>query len=167
MTKNATPKVFAFAIKMEQDGERFYRDLAAQSPDKGVQFILTGLADDEVKHAHILRELEKGASPTLTETSVLSGAKSVFSGMAARKAFAAVGTDQKALYLQALEIERRSRDFYKAQADGTALKPLRDVFLRLCDQENRHMFLLDNMIQFISRPQMWLENAEFNHLEEY
>ena len=29
------------------------------------------------------------------------------------------------------------------------------------------MFLLENMLDFISRPQTWLENAEFNHLEDY
>jgi rubrerythrin len=167
MAKSKSMKVFDFAIKMEQDAEKFYRDLAAKSQDQGVQFILNGLADDEVKHAQILRELEKGAAPDMAQTTILDGAKNVFTGMAARKAFEAVGTDQPALYEQALEMERKSRDFYQTQADAAALKPVREVFLRLADQEGRHMFLLQNMIEFISRPKTWLENAEFNHLEEY
>jgi rubrerythrin len=167
MDKNASTKAFDFAIQMEKDGEKFYRDLTAKSKDKGVKFILNELADDEVKHAQTLREFEKGAAPAMAQTSILSGAKNVFSDMAARKAFQAAGTDQLALYEAALELERKSRDYYQAQADDAALKPARELLLRLADEESRHMFLLENMIAFISRPQSWLENAEFNHLEEY
>jgi rubrerythrin len=167
MAKSASVKIFDFAIKMEKDGEKFYRDLAAKSKDKGVKFILNGLADDEVKHAETLREMEKGAAPSMKGTVILDGAKNVFSEMAAGKAFQAVGSDQTALYQEALEMERKSRDYYKAQADDAGLKTAKDLFLRLSDEENRHMFLLENMIEFISRPQTWLENAEFNHLEDY
>jgi rubrerythrin len=167
MPKSASVKVFDFALKMEKDGEKFYRDLAAKSNDRGVKFILNGLAEDEIKHAQTLREMEKGASPAMAQTTILDGAKNVFSEMAASKAFQAAGSDQMALYEQALEMERKSRDYYKSQADDANLKPARDLFLRLSDEENRHMFLLESMIEFISRPQTWLENAEFNHLEEY
>ncbi|OGS40282.1 MAG: hypothetical protein A3J82_05485 [Elusimicrobia bacterium RIFOXYA2_FULL_69_6] len=167
MGKNTSVKVFDFAVKMEQDGEKFYRALAAKSADKGVKFILNGLADDEVKHAKVLRELEQGASPAMKQTEILAGSKNVFSDMASRKAFQSVGSDQMALYEQALELERKSRDYYTAHADDAALKPVRDLLLRIADEEGRHMFLLESMIEFISRPQTWLENAEFNHLEDY
>ena len=43
----------------------------------------------------------------------------------------------------------------------------KDVFLKLADEEKKHYFLLGNIIEFISRPEHWLENAEFHHLEEY
>ncbi|MBI5239567.1 MAG: ferritin family protein [Elusimicrobia bacterium] len=167
MAKNTSVKVFDFAVKMEQDGEKFYRSLAAKSADKGVKFILNGLADDEVKHAKVLRELEKGASPAMKQTEILAGSKNVFSDMASRKAFPAAGSDQMALYEQALEMERKSRDYYKTQADDAALKPARELLLLIAGEESRHMFLLESMIEFISRPQTWLENAEFNHLEDY
>lgn len=35
------------------------------------------------------------------------------------------------------------------------------------EEEKKHYFLLDNIIEFVSRPEQWLENAEFYHLEEY
>jgi rubrerythrin len=167
MAKTESMNVFDFAIQMEQDGEKFYRDLAAKSEDKGVKSILNGLADDEVKHGMILNSFKKGASPEMARTTILGKAKNVFAGMAARKAFAAVGVDQLGLYQQALEIERKSRELYKAQADGSKLKAVRDLFLRLSDEENRHFFLLEHMIEFVTQPQRWLENAEFNHLEDY
>lgn len=160
-------KIFDFAVKMEVDGEKFYRALSSQSQDKGIRFILDGLADDEVKHARILRELERKAAPAVEQTGILAGAKNVFTEMAAGKAFQAAGTDQLALYREALEMERKSRDFYKTHAESADLKAEKSIFLRLADEEARHMFLLENMIDFISRPQTWLENAEFNHLEDY
>lgn len=37
----------------------------------------------------------------------------------------------------------------------------------MAGEEKRHFFILENIIDFVSRPQSWLENAEFNKLEEY
>jgi rubrerythrin len=41
------------------------------------------------------------------------------------------------------------------------------LFFLIAEEEKRHEFLLDHILQFISRPQTWLENAEFNHLDQY
>ena len=41
------------------------------------------------------------------------------------------------------------------------------IFLKLAEEEKKHYFLLENIIDFVSRPATWLENAEFCHLEEY
>jgi rubrerythrin len=159
MNTTESTNIFNFAIKMEDDGEKFYRRLADKSADKGVKSILNGLADDEVKHGRTLREFEKGASAEMAETVILGNAKNVFAGMDASKAFDAAGTDQLALYEQALEIERKSREFYKLQADNSAVKSARDLFLKISDEENRHYFLLENLISFITQPQRGLENA--------
>jgi rubrerythrin len=43
----------------------------------------------------------------------------------------------------------------------------KEIFLKLADEEKKHYFLLENIIDFVSRPQKWLENAEFYHLDEY
>jgi len=42
-----------------------------------------------------------------------------------------------------------------------------ELFLRLAEEEKKHFFLLKNIVEFVSRPETWLENAEFYHLEEY
>jgi hypothetical protein len=43
----------------------------------------------------------------------------------------------------------------------------KELLNRIADEENRHYFLLDHMIEFIGRPQTWIEDAEFNHLQDY
>ena len=167
MKKDAPLDVFEYALKMEADGEKLYRTLAARTADAGVKGIFNDLAGDEAKHAQVIRELAKGAVPEMAQTKILESAKNVFSGMDAKQAFQAAGDDQIALYRQALDVETKSRDFYKSQAGRAGEKGIRAIFERLADEESRHMSLVENMLEFISRPQTWLENAEFNHLEEY
>jgi hypothetical protein len=41
------------------------------------------------------------------------------------------------------------------------------LFFLIAEEEKRHEFLLEHVLQFIARPQTWLENAEFNHLDQY
>ena len=71
------------------------------------------------------------------------------------------------MYRQAQEIERQSRKFYKEQADQATKASARTILLEIADEEQRHYFLLDRIVEFIDRPRTWIENAEFNHLDEY
>jgi rubrerythrin len=43
-------EVYQFAIKIEENGEKFYRQMAAKLPDKKVKELFTFLADEEVQH---------------------------------------------------------------------------------------------------------------------
>ena len=54
--------VFEFAMNMEKDGENYYRELAGKADHKGMVNILNMLAEDEVKHYNILREMKEGAT---------------------------------------------------------------------------------------------------------
>ena len=44
---------------------------------------------------------------------------------------------------------------------------MRNKSLPLADEEEKHYKLLDNIIELITKPEIWLENAEFNHLDEF
>ena len=44
---------------------------------------------------------------------------------------------------------------------------LKDILLNIAEDEKKHRFLLKNTVEFLSRPKTWIENAEFNHLDEY
>lgn len=68
---------------------------------------------------------------------------------------------------KAQDIEKKSRDFYLDKCTIVELQYQKELFLKLAEEEKKHYFLLDNIIEFVSRPETWLENAEFCHLEEY
>jgi len=158
--------VFEYAMQMEKDGEEFYRRLAQQTTNKGLKTILTMLADDEVKHYNAIKKMQS-EKPEIPGTTILSGAKNIFVQIRDSGEDFDLDIKQIDLYTKAQEIEQKSWDFYLQKANETTDETHKDVFLKLTDEEKRHYFLLDNIIKFVSRPEHWLENAEFYHLEEY
>ena len=159
-------KIYEFAKQMEQDGETFYREMAAQTADPGVQRILDMLADDEVKHYQIIAQLEKTATaPEMAPTDILTNARNVFEQM--RGEGLDLGGLQVEVYQQAQELEQKSQDFYRERANESSNPAHKALFVKLADEERRHYFLLDHMIEFVDRPRTWIEDAEFTHLQEY
>ena len=51
--------VFDFALKMEADGEKYYRELAVKTKYEELKVVLNNLADDEQRHYKIVQELQK------------------------------------------------------------------------------------------------------------
>jgi rubrerythrin len=158
--------IYDFAMQMEQDGEAFYREMASQTADAGVTSIFTALADDEVKHYNIVKQLKDGAvAPEMDDTAVLATAQNIFSQMKGQT-FDTTGP-QVDVYRQAQELERKSEAFYREKADEVSQSTHKTLLLRIAQEENKHFFLLDHMIEYVNRPETWIEDAEFNHLEAY
>ena len=103
----------------------------------------------------------------ITGTDVLTDAKKIFEKMSKNKNRFDSGISQKLVYRKAQAIEKKSRDFYLKKAAQVSDKNQKDIFKKLAEEEKKHSFLLRNIIDFISRPETWLENAEWYHLEEY
>lgn len=158
--------IFEYAMQMEKDGEEFYRDLARNTENKGVRYILTMLADEEVRHFDILRRIQD-TKPELTESKLLDHAENVFVQMKETEKTFDINVSQIDLYREGQAIEQKSIDFYTEKANEVPEEYQKQIFLELAQEEKRHYFLLENIIDFVSRPATWLENAEFCHLEEY
>lgn len=159
--------IFAFAMQMEQDGEAYYRELAAKSGEAGLKHILNMLADDEQKHYQIMKSLQESIPAHLVETKVLENASNIFSEMSRHGPGQLLELGQEGLYRKAQDLEKKSEDFYKQKAAELEDPAQQRIFLDIADEEARHFFLLDHIITFISRPREWVENAEFHHLVEY
>jgi len=159
--------IFEYAMQMEKDGEGYYRWLVQQTTNKGMKAILTMLANEEVKHYNALEKIQSSETH-MTKTTILAEAKNVFAQIK-EEAGGSFDFDinQTDLYRKAQDIEERSQDFYLEKAEEVEEEYQKALFLRLAEEEEKHYFLLDNIIEFISRPTYWLENAEFYHLEEY
>jgi len=158
--------IFEYAMQMEKDGENYYRQLVQQTANKGLRTILTMLADEEVKHYNAIERMQT-AEPQMAETKILTDAKNVFVQIKESNEKFGFDIGQTELYRKAQDIEKKSRDFYLEKANETEKKYQKRIFQKLAEEEKKHYFLLENIIQFVSRPETWLENAEFFHLEEY
>jgi rubrerythrin len=158
--------IFDYAMRMEKDGENYYRQLVEKTDNKGIKAIFTMLAEEEVKHYKTVAQM-KTERPQMPETTVLADAKNIFTQMKESGEQFDFAAKQCRLYEKAQDIEKKSEDFYSQKANEVEQQYQRELFLKLAEEEKKHYFLLENIIQLVSRPQTWLENAEFYHLEEY
>ncbi|MFH2002711.1 MAG: ferritin family protein [Planctomycetota bacterium] len=101
-------EIFDFAMQMEKDGEMYFRELAKGCKDKGLANILTMLADTEVVHYNILKEMKNKAAPDLPESNLMADVKNIFVKMKEEKRKFKFDSSQSDYYNQAKEIERKA-----------------------------------------------------------
>jgi rubrerythrin len=158
--------IFEYAMQMEKDGESYYRELAAKTPNKGIQHILTMLADAEVIHYNIFQAMRKHEQVPLPDSGSLSGIKNIFARLK-EEGLQGVEPSQAGLYRKAQDIEKKSRDFYLEKAGESANDREKTIFTKIANQEKVHYLILQNIIDFVTSPGTWLEDPEWYHLEEY
>ena len=162
--------IYDYAIQMEKDGEAYYRELGRKSNHEGLQYIFTLLADEEVTHYTILQEM-KDANPDATlsekEKDLLDSAKNIFAEMKEKVAEMDFDLPQADFYRKALDTEEKSIAYYLEMSEKVESDEHKAIFKKLAAEEKKHKFLMEYLVDFISRPVTWLEDAEFNHLNEY
>ena len=103
----------------------------------------------------------------ISDTDVLSKAKIIFEQMNNTDKKTDFDISQIEVYKKAQDIEKKSIDFYLQKADEVEEHCQEGIFRRLAEEEKKHYFLLQNIIEFVSRSESRLENAAWYHLEEY
>lgn len=158
--------IFDYAMQMEAESQNYYRNLAEQTNNQGIKNIFGMLADEEARHYKIVEKIKMKKTEKILDTTILTDAKAVFQQMADSEKFD-FKDEQLELYRKAQDIEKKSKEFYLQKIDEVEENAAKKAFKLLAKQEEKHFWLLQNIIDFVSRPQLWLENAEWHHLEEY
>ncbi|UCF00132.1 MAG: ferritin family protein [Planctomycetota bacterium] len=154
-------------MEKEKYSENYYRQLAAQADNTALRNIFTMLADEEAKHYKTVSYMKKNVKPNLAQISVLPDAKEIFAEMRGSPDKFDFNISHLELYNKAKDIEAQAKKFYLEKEQQVEIDAQKDIFLKLADEEQKHFILLQNIIDFVSRPQTWLENAEWHHLNEY
>lgn len=160
--------ILAFAKNIEEQGIEFYSKLSRESPIEMLKGVFDTLADEERKHFELFSSLEKNVSvPTLKDSTVLGKAKDVFAAISTSFRMPEANYDYEAAYAKALELERESIRVYE-DARSKVKDPSQQAVLEfITGQERAHARLLEKMIDFVRQPKIWLENAEWHHLDAY
>lgn len=157
--------IFDQAMALEQEGEALYRQFSREAPEKGLRHIFSWLADQELEHYEVFRKMNAGEPASLAENAELRDIKDIFEGW--KDASACIDkTTQADVYRRALDIENKSVSVYENYAKMGAAPEQKDVFLAIAKEEKRHGWIVENIIEFITKPEVWAENAEFSHLEK-
>jgi rubrerythrin len=149
--------IYEFALRMEEDGKNYYMELAEKIPKQSLKNIFVMLADDEEIHYQIIKEL-KMKNPVFRESTILDRAQNIFQELQ-------IKTDEQEnvfprnfieAYNHALEIEKKSIDFYTEKAKEVAGLAKRKIFEQLAQEERKHFVIIEKMIQFITSPGFWV-----------
>ncbi|MEW6441205.1 MAG: ferritin family protein [bacterium] len=158
---------YDFAIQMSLDGEKFFRALIKQVKRPGLRKILVVLAEDQAIHRRNIEKMKKAAGPTPPDARNLEGALNPFaqrlrSGRAER-----VDENLPAaeLYRRGQELDKACEDFYRKRAAGAKDLRLKQAFLELAEEQRKHHFSLEHLINFLLEPQQTLEDAEWHVAE--
>jgi len=158
--------IYDYAMQMEKDGEDLYRDLANKTVNPGLRTILMMLADAEVRHFKLFQNMKNNNKVAMADISILNDVKNVFVKMKEEKSLE-VDVSQIELYRKAQGIEKMTQDFYEEKAGEVKDESQAGIFLKIANEEKRHYFILESIIDFINRPDSWIENPEWYHMEEY
>jgi rubrerythrin len=159
--------VYDYAMQMERDGESFYREAALQTEREGFRNILTRLADAEAAHYKVFKSWKDKRNVGPAKSTLLKGVQNIFEQMRSVKDLPVMKGNELHLYRQALEIEQKSIDFYQQKSTEAATVAEAEALSAIAREEEKHYIIVEKIIDFVSRPEKWIENAEFFHLEEY
>lgn len=155
------------AIKMEIDGEKYYRNLAEMNKDNHLHGVFQKLADDEKDHAHVLKQKEEHQKCTLKKGQTFQKASSVFQSLEEFKSEIKEIPSQIDSYRFALEKEKESIDLYTDLKEKSESSDDKEIYDFLIEQEKDHYKTINSLIDFLTKSEDWVESAEFGVREKY
>ena len=159
---------FEFALEMEKKTIESYRKLAEKcQSNEGVKNILLMQADDHEKHIKTLKEMQSKTSVEMEETETFREARQVFAEMQKDKTPFSCDLDQVKLYEDARDLVLKKLEFYSDVVEKMETEENKTLLKKIAEEERKQAFVLGNIIEMVRRPETWLEDAEFHHLDEY
>lgn len=159
--------IWKLAKDMEKQGKAYYEKLSRSSKNPEIAAIFAFLAKEEEVHLKTFEKFEKGLkiASRLASGSTVKAAK-LFGKMAAKSRIAGENENAVKAYKEALAMEKQTVKYYSGMLKQFE-EPQRAALSLIIEEEQNHVVLMDALIDFAQKPQEWLENAEFNHLEDY
>lgn len=156
-----------FAINMEIDGEKYYREQAEFNKDNSLNGVFLLLAEDENGHAKLLQNELKKMTYELSDNETPANVNNVFKDKGAFKNRFEEIPNQLDVYRMALQMEKDSIALYEKLLNEATDEQTKKLFGYLVKQEENHFKIFDNLITLVERPEEWVEDAEFGPREEY
>ena len=159
--------IFKFAIDMELDGLKYYREQAEVNKNNMLYPVCQMLAEDEKNHAKILTDKMNNIDSQLMDSDTLSNAKNVFKGIGDIKSAIKEIPSQLDFYRIASKMEKKSIDLYTDLSSKAVDVKDKELFDYLIIQETQHFEVLNELDDLLRKSEEWVESAEFGVRKEY
>jgi rubrerythrin len=160
--------LFEEAVSMEISTEEFYRNLIETCDyNPEIRKILVMLADDTNNHITHLRQMNNILRPDDRESDFFLQAKEIFRSLQQKKEYGVCSLDQIRVYENVLDNLKKAIALYENMISHTLEENQKDILMMIYHEKQKHVYLLDNILELLLHPEQWVENGEFNHLEEF
>lgn len=158
--------VLELAKHIEAQGKAYYLSLAENSP-KELKAVFTFLAEEEQYHYELFSSIEQQSPSSEPENrNLIQKAKEVFSKLAPDFSIPQTFCSVENHYSKALTMEQESIEFYNDLLENTKSEKERALIKIIITQEKKHSELVESIIELVRNTRQWIENAEWNHLND-
>jgi len=154
-----------FAIQMELDGEKYYREQAELNKGNPLNSVCNLMADEEKKHAEILEGKKSNLAYELPDSKLPADAKNIFTDAKDIEVSGKQHT-QLLFYRTAAEMEKKSIDLYSEFLAGASTDDEKKLFEYLVQQETKHLELIEELDRLLTHAEDWIESPEFGRRED-
>ena len=158
--------IFKFALEFEKENRQYYEKAARGTDNKYLKEVFQELAAEEKKHEEIVKALAENREKDEVKSDIIPRAEKVFAAMTENKEETVLPKEQVDIYKEALKLEKKSKNYYKEKAEQSK-DEAKKVFLELSREEEKHEKIIKNIIELVNRPNTWLEDPEWYHIEDY
>jgi len=160
--------ILKFAMQMELDGKAFYEKGAATTSNPAIKEIFNTLAEEEDKHFRIFSNMREGqledarkGMEKMTDTPQL--AKNIFKQLVDTGVESLKGESTLEMWQEAVKVEEKSEKMYREAADAETDDTKKALLNRIADEEQNHIYLIENMISFIKDPEGFSNSANYGN----
>ncbi len=153
--------VYEYAMKVEKEGEAYYRELAAVATNPGLKRIFNMLAEEEVKHYNVFKNMMKKEALDLDKLDLITDTKTIFQTLNEEKNSVDLDKEQIQFYKDAIAREENSHNFYADKACEIEDEKEKAIFLQIAEEETKHKKVLEEIVLFLEEPADWVASAEF------
>jgi rubrerythrin len=153
------------AIKLEINGRQFFSHVAEITHNELGKKMFQKLSKDEVHHLETFSQIftEMTGSNDWKKQVKLDDAdhdSTVINELAARLKKAGGQSELEALRI-GMELEQKAVEFFRASGDETSDPKIRDIFDKICEEENFHFDLLQAQLDSLTRDGIYYDVSEF------
>jgi rubrerythrin len=159
--------IFEIALTKEQEVKAYYEKLAGETTLTGVKNIFLLLAADEQRHYDaVLSMKNKAGCEVPADSTALEVAREVLGDFFGDMVPASKLKNSLDSYRQALLIEAESIQFYEGILESGQDESLKKLLATILCQEREHYSIVENLYEYVLRPEYFLAWAEFSNLRE-
>ncbi len=156
-------EIIEFAIRIEENGEKVYRDASAKISDPSLVLLLQWLADEELEHVRWFSELKKSIKEEDVDPQVGEMGQNLLLGIVGDQSFSlnekdlSKIADLKEALKTALDFEKDTVVFYEMIAsfvqENAALAKLNQII----QEEKRHV---DHLSEFVHKKEIEIPGSK-------